>query len=310
MQNFLWGYIDGRPKYHWKSWRSLCYPKYEGGLGIRHLEDVEAAYSAKIWWKIRNSHGLWGDYMRSKYRPASFQECPTDTATWKRAARIHTWAIQHVHNTDDAETWEGEPFTTKIAYHSWRESKPISLVSKMVWNKLQIPKVSLFMWKALNSILPFSENLARFNLAIPSQCNFCHHGPQDLNHTLIQCQMSNKIWRFFSALFNSPVVNRADTLNDTCMKWWVSTPRTKMQDRLNAVLPGFIAWGLWKAYNAEKYEGKAFKEGTIIATTLKTIQQWIWIHKEKKWMNLDDKMKSFGFCLYRCRINLHYLDTS
>ncbi|VFQ76030.1 unnamed protein product [Cuscuta campestris] len=132
MQNFLWGYIDGRPKYHWKSWRSLCYPKYEGGLGIRHLEDVEAAYSAKIWWKIRNSHGIWGDYMRSKYRPASFQECPTDTVTWKRAARIHTWAIQHVHNTDDAETWEGEPFTTKIAYHSWRESKPTSLVSKMI----------------------------------------------------------------------------------------------------------------------------------------------------------------------------------
>ncbi|VFQ77269.1 unnamed protein product [Cuscuta campestris] len=64
---------------------------------------------------------------------------------------------------------------------------------------------------------------------------------------------------------------------------------------------GFVAWGLWKAYNEEKYEGKAFKEGNIIATTMKTIQQWIWIHNGKKWMHLDETLKSLGFRLYFSR---------
>ncbi|RAL49252.1 hypothetical protein DM860_018125 [Cuscuta australis] len=45
MQNFIWGHKDGKPKYHWKSWRNVCFPTCEGGLGIRHLEDIEAAYS-------------------------------------------------------------------------------------------------------------------------------------------------------------------------------------------------------------------------------------------------------------------------
>ncbi|VFQ80611.1 unnamed protein product [Cuscuta campestris] len=274
-----------------------------GGLGIRHLEDVEAAYSTKLWWKIRNSQGLWGEYMRRRYRPDSFQERPTDTVTWKRAARIHNWALQHVQEVDETDTWEGEPFTTKLAYHAWRDSKPISLAHKMIWNKLQIPKISLFMWKAFNNILPFPENLSRFNLALPSQCSFCLNGPQDLNHTLLQCQMSFRIWRFFSALFDGPIRSREDTLHDTCMKSWISTPRNKLQDKITSVLPGFIAWGLWKAHNEVKYAGKAFKEGTIIATIMKTIQQWIWIHKGKQWMHMDETLKSLGFRLHFNRNN-------
>ncbi|VFQ91682.1 unnamed protein product [Cuscuta campestris] len=303
MQNFLWGYKNGKPKYHWISWRGLCYPKHEGGLGIRHLEDVEAAYSTKLWWKIRNSQGLWGEYMRRRYRPDSFQERPTDTVTWKRAAKIHNWALQHVQEVDETDTWEGEPFTTKLAYHAWRDSKPISLAHKMIWNKLQIPKISLFMWKAFNNILPYPENFSRFNLALPSQCSFCLNGPQDLNHTLFQCQLSFRIWRFFSALFDGPIPSREDTLHDTCMKWWISTPWNKLQDKITSVLPGFIAWGLWKAHNEVKYAGKAFKEGTIIATIMKTIQQWIWIHKGKKWMHMDETLKSLGFRLHFNRNN-------
>ncbi|VFQ82081.1 unnamed protein product [Cuscuta campestris] len=42
----------------------------------------------------------------------------------------------------------------------------------------------------------------------------------ELDHTLFHCQMSFKIWRFFSAAFNGPVPNKEETLHETCMKWW------------------------------------------------------------------------------------------
>ncbi|VFQ87108.1 unnamed protein product [Cuscuta campestris] len=213
-KNFFWGYWDGKPKYHWKNWRSICYPTIEGRLGIRHLEDIEAAYSTKLWWKLRNNGGIWGDYMRSKYCVQSFSERATDSVTWKRVSRIHNWAYQHVDISEGSEAWEGEEFSTKAAYNAWRDSKPISISCKMISDKTQIPKIKLFLWKAFNNLLPFPNNMSRFNMAIPSRCNFCKQGTQDSNHTLLQCPYSLKIWKFFSTLFQGPPINGNSTIQE------------------------------------------------------------------------------------------------
>ncbi|VFQ95836.1 unnamed protein product, partial [Cuscuta campestris] len=294
MQNFFWGYRDGKPKYHWKNWRSMCYPTIEGGLGIRHLEDIEAAYSTKLWWKLRNNGGIWGDYMRSKYCIQSFSERATDSVTWKRVSRIHNWAYQHVDISEGSEAWEGEEFSTKAAYNAWRDSKPISISCKMIWDKTQIPKIKFFLWKTFNNLLPFPNNMSRFNMAIPSRCNFCKQGTQDSNHTLLQCPYSLKIWKFFSTLFQGPPINGNSTIQEVCMNWWLVTYRTNMREKLTANLPGFIVWGLWKAYNAETYEGEAFKESKIIFNIMTTIQQWCWAHRGKKWMIIDEDMRTIA----------------
>ncbi|RAL47845.1 hypothetical protein DM860_011430 [Cuscuta australis] len=57
---------------------------------------------------------------------------------------------------------------------------------------------------------------------------------------------------------------------------------------------GFIAWGLWKAYNAEKYEGEAFNESKIIFNIMTTIQQCCWAHCGKKRMIMDEDMRTIG----------------
>ncbi|XP_027174561.1 uncharacterized protein LOC113774198 [Coffea eugenioides] len=50
MAKFLWGQSDFGSKHHWCSWKNLCYPIFEDGLGIRGFEDMQGAFSCKLWW--------------------------------------------------------------------------------------------------------------------------------------------------------------------------------------------------------------------------------------------------------------------
>ena len=47
MASFIWSGKGGVRKRHWISWSDLTKPKQEGGLGIRKLEDVQAAFRLK-----------------------------------------------------------------------------------------------------------------------------------------------------------------------------------------------------------------------------------------------------------------------
>ena len=44
--NFLWGASEEGMKYHWIGWSHLYYPVEEGGVGIRRIYDVYAAFLA------------------------------------------------------------------------------------------------------------------------------------------------------------------------------------------------------------------------------------------------------------------------
>ncbi|KAH0724596.1 hypothetical protein KY290_000411 [Solanum tuberosum] len=40
MANFFWGVVNGKNKYHWSCWENLCFPKNEGGVGLRKMKDI------------------------------------------------------------------------------------------------------------------------------------------------------------------------------------------------------------------------------------------------------------------------------
>jgi len=49
------------------NWLDMCYPKREGGLGLRSLHDVSNTMFAKLWWIVRTSTSLWSSFMCNKY---------------------------------------------------------------------------------------------------------------------------------------------------------------------------------------------------------------------------------------------------
>ena len=57
LQNFLWGYRNGKKLHHWVRWDLCTQPLNEMGLGIRTLGDVYLLFRIKNCWKflLKNS---------------------------------------------------------------------------------------------------------------------------------------------------------------------------------------------------------------------------------------------------------------
>lgn len=62
---FLW---SGSPDELTKakvSWKEVCKPKEEGGLGVRSMNEVSTVFTLKLIWRLLNSKiSLWADWVR------------------------------------------------------------------------------------------------------------------------------------------------------------------------------------------------------------------------------------------------------
>lgn len=71
MANFWLSYLPGSRKIHWMSWKKLCLPKAQGGLGFRSLENFNQALLGKqrIWRLLCFPQSLVARVLKGKYFP-------------------------------------------------------------------------------------------------------------------------------------------------------------------------------------------------------------------------------------------------
>ncbi|KAK3221778.1 hypothetical protein Dsin_008803 [Dipteronia sinensis] len=73
---FWWGSKDNQKKIHWCTWKRLCKPKFDGGLGFRDIELANRANLAKQCWRIlMNPDSLAAKVLKGCYfREGSFMD--------------------------------------------------------------------------------------------------------------------------------------------------------------------------------------------------------------------------------------------
>ncbi|RAL53546.1 hypothetical protein DM860_015583 [Cuscuta australis] len=202
--------------------------------------------------------------------------------------------------------WDGGEFTLKQGYNACRESGNSQLSYKLAWHKLQIPSVKIFQWKILHDILPFPRLYIQIGFHLHSQCPLCKSWETNVNHTLLHCEFSINIWNFFANLLQGPRARRGITLRQHFLEWGLRANSKTQRGNLRMVIPGIIAWNIWKIYTASIYN----EDSPVMSTALKgiktTIQKWNWLHRKKSWMIRDQELYDTGFEIFSlCGKYLH-----
>ena len=74
------------------AWKKCCGPIKEGGLGIRNIHDIVAAFSMKLWWNLRSSNSLWAEFMKKKLGcQKHITDCEKKVGTstiWQRMLKV------------------------------------------------------------------------------------------------------------------------------------------------------------------------------------------------------------------------------
>ncbi|XP_021994822.1 uncharacterized protein LOC110891434 [Helianthus annuus] len=127
MRNFLWSqdtsFQRGKTKV---SWNSICKPKYEGGLGLRRIQDVNKALMVShIWSIITKRDSLWVQWIYSnRLRNSNFWECRIPSVccwSWRKILQLRPIIRNFI--------WSklGDGGMTSAWYDRWCECGPLAI---------------------------------------------------------------------------------------------------------------------------------------------------------------------------------------
>ncbi|XP_062007626.1 uncharacterized protein LOC133724796 [Rosa rugosa] len=185
---FWWGSTLDKQKIHWKTWKALCNPREEGGLGFRslmHFNSICNGEEVNIWsdcWAPALHEGRPSTNVLAMEEVSKVSDLLSTTGVWNEAlirrlfGREEAEIILNIplscRNIPDRLIWKLErkgEFSVKTAYrfsffHSSCRS-PFTLAVngdfwKRIWKVLIPNAAKVFAWRVCHDILPSLDRLA------------------------------------------------------------------------------------------------------------------------------------------------------
>ncbi|XP_071699071.1 uncharacterized protein [Rutidosis leptorrhynchoides] len=211
LKEFLWNQdisSKGKAKVAWKQ---VCYPKDQGGLGLRPLKEWNAISLVKEVWRIlAKKESLWGKWVNVvKLNGRDFwsiQPCYHDSWGWKILLNFREKIKPHIVTDfrDGREelrwlTNEGKKvhFSTHQVWKDLRSNKPKVVWHHIVWFKFFEPKHAFILWLAILNRLSTQDRM-QMSIWVGMKRKMIFKGlPNQLNG-IVEClakyPYSNKIW--------------------------------------------------------------------------------------------------------------------
>ncbi|RYQ92149.1 hypothetical protein Ahy_B09g098304 [Arachis hypogaea] len=160
-------------------------------------------------------------------------------------------------------TAEGH-YTVKSGYRAAKEEKDAKEEEKLneasssqnhreIWGtiwRLPVPqKIRMFLWKAVEGILPVNSNLYKRRCAVKPSCSICQDENETVEHALLLCPWTRAVW-FGSSIQITPTAYNVASFGrwiwDTVQK--IRRETGKDQERILCKL-GCVCWYIWKTRN-------------------------------------------------------------
>ncbi|XP_060202424.1 uncharacterized protein LOC132630840 [Lycium barbarum] len=270
---------------HWTSWQNMCFPKEEGGMGLRSLFDISKALFAKLLWRFRTSCTLWSTVMSNKYckkHIPTLVKCKEGSQLWKRMLEARDEMEQHT-------WWETKNGSSSLWFDNWTRLGPLikllqvgyqvnedledvyAVLSEGKWDidllHTIVPeeiidhiRSKLILqegerqcdkpWWMLTSAGKFTVSSA-WEIIRQKKQQCCMVPQQEtMIHLFLTGEFAAEIWQVFVAAVgvNGPFVQ----INQAVTKWWTTKCNSKLRPFYQAA-PSIIMWHLWKRRNTKKY---------------------------------------------------------
>ncbi|KAJ4791068.1 Ribonuclease H-like superfamily protein [Rhynchospora pubera] len=156
-------------------------------------------------------------------------------------------------------------FTLKAAYSailSQENITPVSPLMRILLNKIWycpglLPRVRIFLWKAIRTALPVDQVFVARLGKNPQGCLICGHQTENITHTLFKCPQARCIW------LSSSLGVRTENLPDEIDLLMGELLSARDDDVFRQIAN--IMWCYWKARCKHVYEGKMIKRDKVLA---------------------------------------------
>ncbi|XP_019168836.1 PREDICTED: uncharacterized protein LOC109164742 [Ipomoea nil] len=127
------------------------------------------------------------------------------------------------------------------------------------------PKWKTFIWKALNNILPTTNNLLIRRVDIDPTCAMCGTAHEDIVHSLITCGYTTNIW----AQSHLPIPNSVTNV----FSHWFNDLMNVLDDN-EIIYAVAILYYTWRARNGAVWDACLPRPQKILAMTSSTVHSW------------------------------------
>ena len=243
------------------SWKTVCYPKSEGGLGIKDLSSWnQECILQNICSLITKSGSLWIAWIqtyvlrgRDFWQISAVQNC---SWSWRKLLNLRPLALQFVEWENGRIKWKlaGRNYKTSDVWERIRPKQEKVEWHRLLWAPFTVPKCALIAWMAILNRLPTMDRLQAWGLEVTGICVLCKQGIESRDHLFFSCTFSKQIWKGILTLCG---LRRAAHGWEEELKW--AYKNLKGKSLLSIVLRS--AWSayiyfIWKERNGRLYNSK------------------------------------------------------
>ncbi|XP_020681381.1 uncharacterized protein LOC110098793 [Dendrobium catenatum] len=150
-------------------------------------------------------------------------------------------------------------FSTKQAWHVFRNIKLFSKSFKMMWHKSIPTTVSVFNWRVLKNFVPTDDMLRKKGLFMTSKCQCCAN-LETVHHVFVSSPIAVKVWNYFKEIFHVNGGGPTCSVFNLLEVWMV-----RVKGHVRNVIPLLIFWFIWLARNDSRINNVGMNHLTIIA---------------------------------------------
>ncbi|KAM0044043.1 putative reverse transcriptase zinc-binding domain-containing protein [Helianthus debilis subsp. tardiflorus] len=148
------------------------------------------------------------------------------------------------------------------------------------WNKLAVPKVNLFVWRAINGNIATATALAARGVPVgDNRCRVCGLASETADHLLASCVFAKAVWWQVFVWLQLPIPAAFDSLNQMILHCLSLGIEKKREQVIHAICL-MTAWCIWLNRNNKVFKGR---NGSVnmVAEEVKVGTYW-WVTRRTK----------------------------